>query len=79
MGFNLAPSTSSNHISRINVSLNDTIIYTQVTDMFLTTSEGVQEYVLSNHRVEASLKIIRLDEPWPELQVQVSKQYEPYK
>ena len=76
MGFNLTPNTTS---SSIAVSVNDTITSTKVTGLFLTTSESVQEYVLSNHSVEASLEIIRLDEPWPNLQVQLSKQYEPYK
>ncbi len=76
MGFNLTPNTTS---SSIVVSVNDTVASTRVTGVFLTTSELVQEYVLSNHRVEASLEIIQLEEPWPELQVQLSKQYEPYK
>ena len=76
MGFNLIPNTSS---SSISVSVNDTITSTRVTGVFLTTSEVVQEYVLSNHTVKASLEIIRLEGPWPEVQVQLSKQYEPYK
>lgn len=75
MGFSLTPNTSS---SSIAVIVNDTIISTIVTSVFLTTSELVREYVLSNHKDEASLKIIELEEPWPKLQVQLSKQYEPY-
>ena len=77
MGFSLTPNTIS---SSIAVIVNDTIISTRVTGAFLTTSELVQEYVLSNHRIdEASLKIIELEEPWPKLQVQLSRHYEPYK
>ena len=76
MGFNLTPNTSS---SSISVTVDDTRISTKVTGAFLTTSESVQEYVLSNHNVTASLNIIQLEKPWPELQVQLSEQYEPYK
>ena len=76
MGFSLTPNTIS---SSIAVIVNDTIISTRVTGAFLTTSELVQEYVLSNHGDEASLKIIELEEPWPKLQVQLSRHYEPYK
>lgn len=76
MGFNLTPNTSS---SSISVTVDDTRISTKVTGWFLTTSELVHEYVLSNHNVTASLNIIRLEKPWPELQVQLSEQYEPYK
>lgn len=75
MGFNLTPNTSN---SSISVTVDDTRISTKVTGAFLTTSELVREYVLSNHNVTASLNIIRLEKPWPELQVQLSKQYEPY-
>lgn len=76
MGFSLTTNTSS---SSIAVIVNNTRISTKVTGTFLTTSEFVQEYVLSNHRDEASLKIIKLEEPWPKLQVQLSRHYEPYK
>ena len=75
MGFNLTPNTSS---SSIPIKADDTRISTKVTGAFLTTSELVHKYVLSNHNVTASLNIIRLEKPWPELQVQLSKQYEPY-
>lgn len=75
MGFNLTPNTSS---SSISVNADNPVITTQVTGWFMTTSELVHEYVLSNHKVEASLKLIKLKAPWPELQVQLSKQYEPY-
>ena len=75
MGFNLTPNTSS---SSIPIKADDTRISTKVISAFLTTSELVHKYVLSNHNVTASLNIIRLEKPWPELQVQLSKQYEPY-
>ena len=75
MGFSLTDNTIISSIALIH---NDTITFTKVTGAFLTTPEPVQEYVLSSHRNKASLKIIELGEPWPKLQVQLSKQYEPY-
>ena len=75
MGFDLTPNAIS---SGITVNINDTTISTKVTSLFFTTSDPVQEFVLSSHTIKASLKIIYLGEPWPKLQVQISKKYAPY-
>lgn len=75
MAFNLTPNISS---SSLVVSVNDTVIKTAVTSLFLAVRDKVDEYLLTYHSDEAALELIILEFPWPPIQVQLSKTYEPY-
>ena len=76
MGFNLTTNTSPSTLTAV---LDDTTVSTTVTDIFFSVNEAVDEYLSTTVSFEASLDIIKLDPPWPEIQVQLSKTYERYK
>ena len=75
MGFNLTTNTSPSTLTAV---LDDTTVSTTVTEVYFSVNEAVDEYLSTNSSIEASLELIKLDPPWPEIQVQLSKNYEPY-
>lgn len=75
MGFNLTPSTNN---SSINININDTTISTKIKNTFLTVSDPVKELESTSHLINVKFNFVTLQDPWPNIQVKLSRQYERY-
>lgn len=75
MGFKLTPSTNN---SSFNIDINDTTISTKIKNTFLTVSNPVNEFTSTSHTISVKLNLVTLQDPWPNIQVTLSRQYECY-
>lgn len=74
MGFNLTPGTNN---SSININVNDTTIRTK-TNTYLTASDPVNEFISTSHSTNVKFNFVTLQDPWPNIQIKLSRQYECY-
>ena len=75
MGFNLTPGTNS---SSIHININDTTLRTKIKDTFLTVSDPVKELESTSHSINVKFNFVTLQDPWPNIQIKLSRQYECY-
>lgn len=76
MGFKLTPGTN---YSSVVVNINDTTVSTKQKASFLTVSDPVNESISTSHSNTVRFDYVTLQDPWPPIKVELSKQYDPYR